>query len=403
MRNGLLHAMLYTLLSLVMLETVAAQTIPAGVLSFLRSFIAYMQNEYAMYFVTFLFLFILFYSIFAGAGRMLHIFAEGDHGLNRQGKAFAIAMSFLTNFAIFFISRQRGLSPAQLVGTILQSFGVFGGVMLALVAFLLVWRGFREDIGEMWAMNLALFLSGWWLVIAGTLLLHDTIMGWGFFIVAVALVAGLIGLIVAGFRGGHGAGHAHGAPPHPPWAAPYPPGPPYPPGVPPAGPPPGGAVPPAVPLPPVIYDHAPPTIGFNGTVRLFFEPNNPPANVVRYRVQYRRAWTSLRRPWVSPWSNYNTYAPSLLPADPAYSPPAYPPLAYVDVAGLHNGQNYAFRIRAESATGHSIWSNIVNRTPNAAVPPPGTPAPVIMPPVPGVVPPGGGAAIPPTAIPGATP
>lgn len=353
----------YVILLLIMLQAVAAQGLPPSVTRVLQTFTQYMQNPYIMYFLTFLFLFILFYSIFAGAARMVHVFAGEGHGLNKQGKTFAVSLSFLANFAIFFIARQQGMSIPMLLHSILQYFGMFGGLMLAGASFLLVYRGFHQDVGGGWAFDLALFIAGGLLILFGTILLHDTVLFWGYLIATFAVIIAFILLVT------HHGGPPHWGGPHPPGGYHPPPGP-YPPPAPPG--PPGGPHPPAgtPPVTPYILNTDPPTTPYMGGVRLYFLPNNPPANVTQYRVEYRRGG---RMPGWMPFNWHHQNFGTALPTDPAY--PGY---SYVDITGLQDMHNYQFRIRAENLHGHSGWSNAITRQPNG-MPWPGAPAVIWLP------------------------
>jgi len=102
----------------------------------------FLKNEYALYTITILFSFILFYAVYAAPARRLRFFeGQGGLGLNSMGKLFCFALSGLTCTAIFAF--QDNVTSAT--KRFLLPFGVYGAIVFSIVAFILIYRGFRDQ------------------------------------------------------------------------------------------------------------------------------------------------------------------------------------------------------------------------------------------------------------------
>lgn len=196
--KSITRSMAWMTVLLVALPAVLAQ-VPAGVTRVFRSFWSYLQNEFVVFGFTYLLFFMLFYSIYAALAARIRIFQSEGHGISRQGKIFSVALSMLTCFAVFYFTRAMGIK--QVLTDVLEPFGIFGGLVVALVIFLLIYRGFRDDIGTGFAGILGLLLAGLVLVVVGAALNYPNIMGWGYAIATIAILCILIGALVGHFRG----------------------------------------------------------------------------------------------------------------------------------------------------------------------------------------------------------
>lgn len=181
---------------------VAAQ-IPGSVQRVFRNFFSYLQNKFVVFFLTFLLFFMLLYAIYAALAQRLRVFG-GEQGLSRQGKILSVALAMLTTLSIFYFT--RGKSMDQILKDVLEPFGVLGGLVIALVIFLLIYNGFREDMGRGFAATLALLLAGLTLVVVGAALTHPNIMSWGWIIAAIAILIVGIGALIGHFRRPAGEG-----------------------------------------------------------------------------------------------------------------------------------------------------------------------------------------------------
>jgi len=146
-----------------------------------------LSNEYAVYFVTVLLAFMLFYVVFAVPAKNLHFFqGEGGLGLNKMGQLFCVALSGLTCTAIFAFETSAGAAA----GKFLAPFGVWGALIFFILVFLLVRNGFRDQtvfgMGGNWLAFLA-GLSGMWFF--GHLVGSEGIrnLGFAFFILFIFL------------------------------------------------------------------------------------------------------------------------------------------------------------------------------------------------------------------------
>ena len=196
------------------------------------------QSPQVVFGITFILLFMLFYAIFAAALRMVTIFKDGDN-LSKNGKIVALAFSGLTNFSIFFFKGNKGME--EILVDVLGSFGIFGGLVLGLVVFLIIFMGFRDmDIGGRSLVGLV--AAGLAMILVGALLTMPNVMGIGWL---MALIPGIF-MLISAWGGGQqqqaitppGPGPGPFTPPGPgPGPIPPGPGPNPPPGpVPPPGP-----------------------------------------------------------------------------------------------------------------------------------------------------------------------
>lgn len=193
------HAIL-GILALLQLQLVAAQMAAQGrgITTTFRNIITLLNNEYFVYFLNFVFFFMLFYSIYASAASKIRVFGEGG-GLSRQGKVFSVALSAITVLAFFWFT--RGMGIRQMLTETFGAFGTLGGIFFAIITFLLMYRGFAEDLGHGNALLAAFFTAGLALIIAGTLFKQDMMVDWGWMIVIITAIIGIITLITSFWRG----------------------------------------------------------------------------------------------------------------------------------------------------------------------------------------------------------
>lgn len=335
-------------MALLLLPAAAAQTVQRA----LNNVFRLLQNTYVVYFISFVFFFILFYAIYAAAASRVRVF-QGEGGVNRRGKIFSVALSALTVLGIFFLTRGRNMR--QVLEDTLGWFGAFAGLLLALISFLMVWRGFREDLGNGRAMSIALFIAGLALIAAGYMFTTPSMMAWGYLIAFLTLPIGLFSLFGRGGREAGAAGAWPGAAP----------------GVPGAGEPgtaEGGAGGRRNPLRVALHSIHP----YNRAVRIHWWARPAEENVVDYELRY---WPSWRARGLTTRVGLGPGHPD--PDDESGQ------LRMAIVRGLHNVQEvgvravripthqYYFQIRAINDQGRAgPWSRIMTTMPSAAYPDP---------------------------------
>ncbi|MDP7457613.1 MAG: hypothetical protein QGH47_02720, partial [Candidatus Woesearchaeota archaeon] len=155
-------------------------------------------NDYVVFFVMIIFLYILLYGVFrAGLNRIPSI-AQGGH----TGKIGAgLAMLAVTGFMYYFIA--QGIK--ETLANILTPIGFFGGVALAFLVFGFFWYTMQDGEGNKnWAM--AFIAGGLAFLFWGQLTESPNAMSWGW----VLLIIGLFGAFASSFGGGGEGGAGTG-------------------------------------------------------------------------------------------------------------------------------------------------------------------------------------------------
>lgn len=156
--------------------------------NFFNYLFRFFTNGVVVYGFTVLLFFCLLYGIMAAALGRVNIFKGGKGGLNKRGKIVAVSMALLSLLAIFV-----GSDPRTVVIRILSPFGAFGGLLIAIVMFLVVYKGFENESGEKsWKFGLA--AAGFGMVTAGMLMSYPNIMWWGWLIFLIGGIFWMIGM-----------------------------------------------------------------------------------------------------------------------------------------------------------------------------------------------------------------
>ncbi|HLC66574.1 MAG TPA: hypothetical protein VJK52_02950, partial [Candidatus Nanoarchaeia archaeon] len=190
--------------------SVSALPIVFGVPNVLRTFTEITQSTQAVTAISFLLFFMLLYAVIIAPLARIKIF-KGDHGVTKPGKIAAVAIALLATVGIFY--GYGGKAPAALFN-ILAPFGVFGGLVLALVIFLLIFMGFRES-GTGSAFPIALTTAALAMILAGALLSEPNISAIGWIIAGIAVIVFLIMMVISAMRGSATSSQAAGSPPAP--------------------------------------------------------------------------------------------------------------------------------------------------------------------------------------------
>lgn len=154
-----------------------------------------LRNQNVVYGLTFIFYFMLFYGIYAAALHFVPVF-KSDSGMNHQGKVVAIALSGLTLLSLFVFTKG---SITKILETLLNPFGVFGGLMLACLFAGITYFGIRGGNPNSATFAWVATAAAIGMVFAGMILLKDNLMSWGFLILLIALPLALF----ANRSGGH--------------------------------------------------------------------------------------------------------------------------------------------------------------------------------------------------------
>ena len=169
-------------------------------------FWGWMQNEYIVYGFTFILFLILMYAISAAALSKVKVFqGDGADGLSRPGKMVAFAIGALSTFGVFAFTQRYG-GPAEVLENVLAPFGIFAGLLLALVIFSVVYFGFQSNDGSR-SWKLGLGAAAVAMIVAGMVTSSPNIMsiGWTF-----GLIVGIIALIGAFAKGAGGSSGSGG-------------------------------------------------------------------------------------------------------------------------------------------------------------------------------------------------
>lgn len=150
-----------------------------------------LSSELAVFVMLFIFFFILMYAVFNAALKRTPIFKEGT-----QSKIAAVALAAIVDIAFFGISQRYG-GPQALLTRFLNAFELFGGLILAITMFMIIYFGFRpEKGGTKW--KLALGGAGMALLLVGSMICNPNWTANGMLILFFALIAWLFGTITDG-------------------------------------------------------------------------------------------------------------------------------------------------------------------------------------------------------------
>ena len=167
----------------------------------------FFANDLILFGFTVVLFFIMVYGIVNAALFAVPMF-KGDHGPNKSGKIFAFAFSAIATMGIFFLV---GTDVRGALEKVFNAFGLISAIILPLVAFLLIYRGFRDSLEAHQRIPLSLLGGGAALILCGAILQKPGFTSLG----VLMLLIGFIWFIVTFFTGSHGDNHGAGGA-HPP-------------------------------------------------------------------------------------------------------------------------------------------------------------------------------------------
>ncbi len=179
MRNSWRILRILPVVALVLIPLVFAGPTDA-IANVFQLFFSWMQITAVMFGITFMFLMVMFYGIFAAGLTRVTVFQEGSN-ISRPGKMVALSLSVLSTVGILFI---LGNSPGESMRHVLNAMGWFAAVAFSLLIFGISYLNFKQD-KKTWP--LVFLTTGLGMVVFG--LLVDTAswfsFGWTFIIIGV--------------------------------------------------------------------------------------------------------------------------------------------------------------------------------------------------------------------------
>lgn len=178
-----------------------------------------LHNTYIVFGLTLIFFFALLYGIYASALKMIPTF-KGENGLSHQGKVVALALSGLSTLSIFYFTKG---SPQKLLQTVLDPFGVFGGIVLGALFAGITYLGVKGENPNAGSVAWAFTAMGLGIAMAGYITNSDAMLSWGILIMIIALIIAIASSVSGraghdeshgGEHGGDGHGGGHGADNH---------------------------------------------------------------------------------------------------------------------------------------------------------------------------------------------
>lgn len=154
----------------------------------LSQFFQMMRNQNIVYGTTVFFFFLLLYGIYASALKFVQVFKQ-DSGLSKQGKIVGVSLSVLSTLSIFYFAKG---TINEILQTVLNPFGIFAGLALALLFAGITYFGIRGNDKESETFAWTAAAAGFGMVLAGMITTKDSIISWGFLILIIAMIAGLI-------------------------------------------------------------------------------------------------------------------------------------------------------------------------------------------------------------------
>jgi hypothetical protein len=142
------------------------------------------SNLNALYFATFLFLLFLLYAIFLALISLVPGFGS-EKKANKYGKVVAFTIALISCLSIYYFGKNNDMQAV--VERVLPIYGIFGGAVLAIFFFGIIYFGFGNKEEGRW--QLALAGSGLLLAISGYFITQPSVQALGW-------LAGAIGLIL---------------------------------------------------------------------------------------------------------------------------------------------------------------------------------------------------------------
>ena len=187
MMNKIKNKILVLILtSLIFIPSVYARS---GLVDFLgkgtNAFYDLVNNSAFIHFLTFVLMFVIFYSVYAVAIKNTKIFG----GLDRSGKAVAVSLSLMSTIGIFSYLSYGDKIVSFFQGA-LDKTGLWGILGLILLLVLLNFKGFSFSSGS-WDLRIVMVVAGLVLLFLGSHIENDEVVWAGF----VSFVVGTILLI----------------------------------------------------------------------------------------------------------------------------------------------------------------------------------------------------------------
>jgi hypothetical protein len=144
------------------------------------------------YLLSFLLYFVIFIAIFwEGAYRLPLFGAKGE--INGPGKAFCFAAAGLGTLSIFFVEQASQKTTREMLQNLLAPFGIYGAFAIAALLTFITYKFLTDTelFAEQTMMAIAIAASVG-LVSVGYILTSSTLLGWGFMIMILVVIVGLI-------------------------------------------------------------------------------------------------------------------------------------------------------------------------------------------------------------------
>jgi hypothetical protein len=163
-----------------------------------RTFVSIVHNTYFMFLLTFIFIFMILYTVFAAGISKVGAFSAGDTP-NKLGKIVAVCLGLLSALGIAY---WVNYSPAKFVSNILSWAGVYGAAMLGFGVFGVTFLNWKREDGKNNTFAAAC-ATGFALITYGILLddkgpAATSLKSIGIFILFCCLVFWLIKLVSGG-------------------------------------------------------------------------------------------------------------------------------------------------------------------------------------------------------------
>lgn len=155
-----------------------------------RSFFSWMQSEYILFSITFVFLLVLFYAIFAAGLARVTAFGEGGR-VNRYGKMVSLSMAVLADVGLLFVIAS---APGESMRRVLTAVGVFSAIAFSMLVFGVSYLAFKGD-SKTWPLTF--FTTGLGMVVYGLLAGAESWFSFGWLFVII----GIIWFLLSGNKG----------------------------------------------------------------------------------------------------------------------------------------------------------------------------------------------------------
>ena len=146
----------------------------------------FFQNDYIVYGVMTILIFMLLYAIIKAALSKVKVF----DGQEKQAKIVALSLSAISSLGLFWYAAANG-GIKEILTQYLTVFGIFGGIVIGAVVFMIIYFGLGHGDNKSWKW--AMMATGIAFLFIGSIIAWPSAFGLGWALLLIGLIFMLIG------------------------------------------------------------------------------------------------------------------------------------------------------------------------------------------------------------------